>query len=199
MAESTDSNQRETHQTPKGVLQGSPLSPLRSNIMLNELDKEMERQGLRHVRYANDFSVYTKSNTAPRKIGNSIFLFLKDKLKQPINREKSGIRKPMNFKVLGYGFAPTYLRRQRQIPVGSQRKELKIAQREAENSHPGNHPDELQRTHPEAQRSYPRLAQLLLNGKYSRQTEGTGRMSQKPAKALHLASLEKKPNGKGKT
>ena len=45
----------------KGVPQGSPLSPLLSNIMLNELDKEMERQGLRYVRYADDFSIYTKS------------------------------------------------------------------------------------------------------------------------------------------
>lgn len=92
----------------KGVPQGSPLSPLLSNIMLNELDKELEKQGLRYVRYADDFSIYTKSNTAARKIGNSIFLFLKDKLKLPINREKSGIRRPVNFKVLGYGFVPTY-------------------------------------------------------------------------------------------
>lgn len=92
----------------KGVPQGSPLSPLLSNIMLNELDKELEKQGLRYVRYADDFSIYTKSNTAARKIGNSIFQFLKDKLKLPINREKSGIRKPVNFKVLGYGFVPTY-------------------------------------------------------------------------------------------
>lgn len=92
----------------KGVPQGSPLSPLLSNIMLNELDKEMEKQGLRYVRYADDFSVYTKSNTAARKIGNNLFLFLKNKLKLPINREKSGIRRPVNFKVLGYGFVPTY-------------------------------------------------------------------------------------------
>ncbi|MCU7526748.1 MAG: group II intron reverse transcriptase/maturase [Ignavibacteria bacterium] len=92
----------------KGVPQGSPLSPLLSNIMLNELDKEMEKQGLLYIRYADDFSIYTKSQTAARKIGNSIFLFLKDNLKLPINREKSGIRKPVNFKVLGYGFVPTY-------------------------------------------------------------------------------------------
>jgi RNA-directed DNA polymerase len=92
----------------KGVPQGSPLSPLLSNIMLNELDKELEKQGLRYVRYADDFSIYTNSNTAARKIGNSIFLFLKDKLKLPINREKSGIRKPVDFKVLGYGFVPSY-------------------------------------------------------------------------------------------
>ena len=53
----------------KGVPQGSPLSPLLSNIMLNELDKEMEKQGLRYVRYADDFSIYTKSASSARKIG----------------------------------------------------------------------------------------------------------------------------------
>jgi len=94
----------------KGVPQGSPLSPLLSNIMLNELDKELERQGFRYVRYADDFSIYTKSNTAARKIGNSTYLFLKDKLKLPINREKSGIRKPVNFTTLGFGFVPTYIK-----------------------------------------------------------------------------------------
>lgn len=94
----------------KGVPQGSPLSPLLSNIMLNELDKELEIQGLRYVRYADDFSIYTKSESAARKTGNSIFLFLKDKLKLPINREKSGIRRPVNFTILGYRFVPTYVK-----------------------------------------------------------------------------------------
>jgi len=94
----------------KGVPQGSSLSPLLSNIMLNELDKEMEKQGLRYVRYADDFSIYTKSKYAARKTGNSIYLFLKNKLKLPINREKSGIRKPVNFTLLGFGFVPTYVK-----------------------------------------------------------------------------------------
>lgn len=94
----------------KGVPQGSPLSPLLSNIMLNELDKELERKGLKYVRYADDFSIYTTSNHAARKIGNAIFLFLKNKLKLPINREKSGIRKPMNFTILGFGFVSSYVK-----------------------------------------------------------------------------------------
>ena len=94
----------------KGVPQGSPLSPLLSNIMLNELDKEMERRGLLYVRYADDFSIYTKSEHSARKIGNTIYLFLINKLKLPINREKSGIRKPVNFTILGYGFVPTYVK-----------------------------------------------------------------------------------------
>jgi len=92
----------------KGVPQGSPLSPLLSNIMLHELDIEMEQKGYRFVRYADDFSIYCKTYSEARKIGNSIYLFLRDKLKLPINREKSGIRRPVDFKILGYGFVPTY-------------------------------------------------------------------------------------------
>ncbi len=92
----------------KGVPQGSPLSPLLSNILLNELDKELTRRGLRFVRYADDFSIYCKTWHEARKAGNGIYLYLKNKLKLPINREKSGLRKPVNFTLLGYGFVPTY-------------------------------------------------------------------------------------------
>ena len=94
----------------KGVPQGSPLSPLLSNIMLNELDKELEKQGLRYVRYADDFSIYTKSHQAARKVGNRVYLFLKNKLKLPMNRAKSGIRKPVQFEILGFKFVPTYVK-----------------------------------------------------------------------------------------
>lgn len=69
---------------------------------------EMERSKLRFVRYADDFSIYCKTESEARKRGNSIFLYLRDKLKLPINREKSGLRRPVNFKILGYGFVPTY-------------------------------------------------------------------------------------------
>lgn len=97
----------------KGIPQGSPLSPLLSNIMLNELDRELERQGLRFVRYADDFSIYLKTKTSARKVGNSIYRFLKRKLKLPINRKKSGIRRPVHFTILGFGFVPTYRKGER--------------------------------------------------------------------------------------
>lgn len=92
----------------KGVPQGSPLSPLLSNIVLHELDQELEKRGHRYVRYADDFSIYTRSKKAARRVGNSIFLFLKNKMKLPINREKSGICKPVQFRILGHEFVPTY-------------------------------------------------------------------------------------------
>jgi len=92
----------------KGVPQGSPLSPLLSNIILHELDKELERRGHRYVRFADDFSIYTKSKKAARRVGNGIYLFLKNTFKLPINREKSGIRRPLTFQILGHRFVPTY-------------------------------------------------------------------------------------------
>lgn len=96
------------HKRRKGIPQGSPLSPLLSNIVLDVLDKEMGKQGLRYVRYADDFSIYAKSKIEAKRIGNSIYLFLRDKLKLPINKAKSGIRRPVNFELLGHGFVPIY-------------------------------------------------------------------------------------------
>ena len=75
---------------------------------MDELDKELKGKKLQYVRYADDFSIYTKSKAQARKIGNAVYVFLRDKLRLPINREKSGIRRPSNFELLGHGFVPTY-------------------------------------------------------------------------------------------
>lgn len=92
----------------KGTPQGSPLSPVLSNILLNELDKELGRWGVKYIRYADDFSIYCTDEEQARRAGNYIYTFLRDKLRLPINREKSGIRRPEDFTVLGYGFHPLY-------------------------------------------------------------------------------------------
>jgi len=97
----------------KGMPQGSPLSPLLSNILLDTLDKYLKGKGLKYVRYADDFSIYAKSKAEARKIGNKVYLFLKNKLDLPINRAKSGIRRPNNFELLGHGFVPTYKKGER--------------------------------------------------------------------------------------
>jgi RNA-directed DNA polymerase len=94
----------------KGVPQGSPLSPFLSNVLLHELDEEIKRRELKYVRYADDFSVYVKNKAQARKIGNELYLFLKNKLKLPINREKSGIRKPLQFNILGYKYVSSYVK-----------------------------------------------------------------------------------------
>lgn len=96
------------HKRRKGVPQGSPLSPLLSNILLHELDKEMTRRGHRFVRYADDFSIYCKSHNQAKATRAVIEKFLKNKLKLTINEEKSGIRKPVNFTILGFGFVSVY-------------------------------------------------------------------------------------------
>jgi group II intron reverse transcriptase/maturase len=110
----------------KGVPQGSPLSPLLSNILLNELDKELENRGHRYVRYADDFSIYAGSKKAAQRVGNSIFKYLRDKLKLPINREKSGICRPLQFEILGYAFVSSYKKGERgkyQLVVGKNKLE----------------------------------------------------------------------------
>ena len=88
----------------KGVPQGSPLSPILSNIMLDELDKELKRMGLKYVRYADDFSIYCQEEREAEEVQEIIYRFLKEKLHLPINEEKSGIRRPEEFTILGYSF-----------------------------------------------------------------------------------------------
>jgi hypothetical protein len=68
----------------------------------------MEKKGMKFVRYADDFSIYCTIKSKAKFQGNEVFKFLRDKMKLPINREKSGIRRPVNFQILGYGFVPTY-------------------------------------------------------------------------------------------
>ena len=101
------------HKRRKGVPQGSPLSPLLSNIMLDQLDKYLKSEGCKFVRYADDFSIYTKSKAEARKVGNKVYQFLKEKLDLPINKAKSGIRRPVNFELLGHGFTATYKKGER--------------------------------------------------------------------------------------
>jgi group II intron reverse transcriptase/maturase len=96
------------HKRRKGLPQGSPLSPLLSNIMLDQLDKYLESKGCKFIRYADDFSIYTRSKSEAKSIGNEVYLFLKDRLELQINREKSGIRRPSTFTVLGHSFTSTY-------------------------------------------------------------------------------------------
>lgn len=92
----------------KGVGQGSPLSPILSNILLNELDKKLESMGVKYIRYADDFSLYFTEESEARRMGNLVYLYLKESLHLPINREKSGIRRPEDFTTLGYGFTPCW-------------------------------------------------------------------------------------------
>jgi RNA-directed DNA polymerase len=86
----------------EGTPQGSPLSPLLSNILLDELDKELERRGHRFCRYADDGNIYVKSRRAGERVLASITRFLRRKLRLEVNREKSAVSRPWDLKFLGY-------------------------------------------------------------------------------------------------
>ena len=78
-------------QRTKGTPQGSPLSPLLSNIVLDELDKELEKRGHCFVRYADDFSIYVRSHKAGERVKKSISIFITNKLKLKVNEQKSEV------------------------------------------------------------------------------------------------------------
>jgi retron-type reverse transcriptase len=88
----------------KGMPQGSPLSPVLSDILLNGQDKHLEGLGVKYVRYADGVSLYFTEESEARRAGNNVCLYLRDRLHLPVNREKSGIRRPVDFTVPGYGF-----------------------------------------------------------------------------------------------
>jgi RNA-directed DNA polymerase len=91
-----------TEQRIAGTPQGSPLSPLLSNIVLDEWDKEMEKRGHDFCRYADDCNIYVKSRKAGERVLNSMVKFLEQKLKLKVNRQKSGVRHCSETTFLGY-------------------------------------------------------------------------------------------------
>ncbi len=88
----------------EGTPQGSPLSPLLSNIMLDKLDKELEKRGHSFCRYADDFSIYVRSQKAGERVYESITSFIEKKLKLKINKDKSKVDKGYRRNFLGFGF-----------------------------------------------------------------------------------------------
>ncbi|WP_347552086.1 group II intron reverse transcriptase/maturase [Pseudalkalibacillus hwajinpoensis] len=110
-----ENGQTQTNQA--GTPQGSPLSPLLSNIVLNELDKELESRGIRFVRYADDCQIYVGSRRAAERILRNISQFIKKKLKLKVNKEKSAIDRPWKRTFLGFSFT---LHRDSKIRVAKQ-------------------------------------------------------------------------------
>ena len=89
-----------------GTPQGGPLSPLLSNILLTDLDKELERRGHKFCRYADDCNIYVKSEVAGLRVLTSITQYLENALKLQVNQEKSGVGRPWQRKFLGYSICP---------------------------------------------------------------------------------------------
>ena len=88
----------------EGTPQGGPLSPLLSNLVLDELDRELERRGHRYVRYADDSNIYVRSERAGQRVMESITRFITQKLKLKVNESKSAVARPQERKFLGFSF-----------------------------------------------------------------------------------------------
>ena len=93
--------------TAEGTPQGSPLSPVLSNIMLDDLDRELEQRGHRFVRYADDLRVFVRSERAAQRVFESACGVIEQRLKLKVNREKSSIRHAVQATLLGFGFSLT--------------------------------------------------------------------------------------------
>ena len=89
-------------ETGEGTPQRGPLSPLLSNIVLDELDKELEKRGLRFVRYADDAAIYVRSAKAAERVKHSVSRFITRKLKLVVNEDKSAVSRPWHSKYLGF-------------------------------------------------------------------------------------------------
>lgn len=112
----------------EGTPQGGPLSPLLANIMLDELDKELEKRGHRFARYADDCNIYVRSRRAGLRVMESVTRFVEGKLKLKVNQAKSAVDRPWKRKFLGFSFTWEKETRIRIAPKTIQRFKEKIRQ-----------------------------------------------------------------------
>ncbi|SDG67719.1 Reverse transcriptase (RNA-dependent DNA polymerase) [Aneurinibacillus thermoaerophilus] len=112
----------------EGTPQGGPLSPLLSNIVLDELDKELEKRGHKFVRYADDCNIYVRTHKAGERVKQSVTAFIKGKLKLKVNQEKSAVDRPWKRKFLGFSFTSLLEPKIRIAKQSLQRVKQKIRQ-----------------------------------------------------------------------
>src|SRR5438874_6173182 len=110
----------------EGTPQGGPLSPLLSNLVLDELDRELECRGLRFVRYADDSNIYVRSERAGQRVMKSIMRFITQKLKLKVNDKKSAVARPQERKFLGFSFTDGPEIRRRIAPKAVERFKERI-------------------------------------------------------------------------
>jgi RNA-directed DNA polymerase len=110
----------------EGTPQGGPLSPLLSNLVLDELDRELERRGHRFVRYADDSNVYVRSERAGRRVMESLTAFITNRLKLKVNAQKSAVARPGERKFLGFSFTGGEVPRRRIAPKALARCKARI-------------------------------------------------------------------------
>ena len=95
----------------EGTPQGGPLSPLLSNLVLDDLDKELARRGLRFCRYADDCNIYVRSHRAGERVMASVSRFLTRRLKLKVNEAKSAVAQPEERKFLGFSVLQRHIER----------------------------------------------------------------------------------------
>jgi RNA-directed DNA polymerase len=110
----------------EGTPQGGPLSPLLSNLFLDDLDRELERRGHRFVRYADDQNIYVRSERAGLRVMESLKRFITTKLKLKVNEHKSAVGKPSDRKFLGFRFTAEEVPRRRLAPQSAARFRAKV-------------------------------------------------------------------------
>jgi RNA-directed DNA polymerase len=110
----------------EGTPQGGPLSPLLSNIVLDELDRELERRGLRFVRYADDCNVYVRSRRAAERVMEGMKRFIARKLKLKVNEAKSAVGRPWERKFLGFSFTSGREPKRRLAPQAIERFKKRV-------------------------------------------------------------------------
>ena len=112
--------------TEAGVPQGGPLSPLLSNLMLDVLDRELERRGHRFCRYADDCNIYVRSWRAGERVMESISGFITDKLRLKVNADKSAVARPWHRQFLGFSFTSGKQPRRRLAPKTLKRFKVRV-------------------------------------------------------------------------
>jgi RNA-directed DNA polymerase len=112
--------------TGEGAPQGGPLSPLLSNIVLDELDRELEKRGHRFVRYADDCNIYVRSERAGQRVMTSITEFIAKKLKLKVNDKKSAVARPRDRKFLGFSFTANRQPKRRIAPKAVERFKKRV-------------------------------------------------------------------------
>jgi RNA-directed DNA polymerase len=110
----------------EGTPQGGPLSPLLSNIVLDEFDRELERRGLRFARYADDSNIYVRSQRAGERVMESLKRFLATKLKLKVNEQKSAVARPWARKFLGFSFTNAGIPKRRIAPKAVDRFKKRV-------------------------------------------------------------------------
>jgi RNA-directed DNA polymerase len=112
--------------TEEGTPQGGPLSPILSNLLLDDLDRELERRGHRFVRFADDCNIYVRSERAGHRVMETVTRFLRDKLRLKVNEKKSAVGRPWKRKFLGFSFTGGTVPKRRISPESRERFEQRI-------------------------------------------------------------------------